>query len=100
MKITETKTEDFIQLSVEGRVDTTTSPELQQMILAAFQKGNYVILDFEKVDYVSSAGLRALLLGEKTAKSKGGRMVLRNVQRSVNEVFHMSGFSSILTIEP
>lgn len=99
MNITETRTEESIQLKIEGRVDTTTSPQLQNAILQAFQKGSKLILDFTEVEYVSSAGLRALLIGQKTANSKGGSMTLTNVPEAVMQVFQMSGFSGILTIE-
>ena len=80
-------------------MDTTTSPQLQQAILTAFQKGSKVVLDFEEVSYVSSAGLRALLIGQKTAMSKGGSMVMVHVCETVMSVLEMSGFSDILQIE-
>ncbi|MBR1441251.1 MAG: STAS domain-containing protein, partial [Lachnospiraceae bacterium] len=70
MTITEVKGEGTIQLNVEGQVDTVTAPELQQKILTSFQKSNDVVLDLGQVGYMSSAGLRALLLGQKTAQSK------------------------------
>jgi len=98
MQITETRDGDTIQLTVEGRVDTTTAPDLQKSILDAFQKGKHVIIDFSAVEYVSSAGLRALLLGQKTATSKGGSLKILNVCDAVKQVFDMSGFSKILTI--
>lgn len=99
MKISETRQADVVQLCVEGRVDTNTSPQLQKSILQAFQKGNKVVLDLEKVDYVSSSGLRALLIGQKTANSKGGSMKLVHVCSAVMKVFDMTGFSKMLTIE-
>lgn len=99
MTLKETRVEDRIQLSVEGRVDTTTSPQLQNAILQAFQKGSHLILDFQNVEYISSAGLRALLIGQKTANSKGGSMKILHVQELVLQVLEMSGFDSILTIE-
>ena len=88
-----------IRLMIEGRVDANTSPLLQQAILNAFQKKSHVVLDFLNVQYISSAGLRALLIGHKTAASKGGSMKLVNVSGMVMEVLDMSGFSSILQIE-
>lgn len=88
-----------IRLMVEGRVDTNTSPFLQQAILNAFQKNSNVVLDFLNVQYISSAGLRALLIGQKTAASKRGSMKLVNVSGMVQEVLDLSGFSSILQIE-
>lgn len=99
MNISETRSGDVIQIQIDGRVDTTTSPQLQNAILQAFQKGNKLVLDFSGVEYVSSAGLRALLIGQKTANSKGGSMTLVNVAEAVLQVFKMSGFSGILHIE-
>ncbi len=99
MTISETRNESTIKLAVEGRIDTNTSPELQRSILQAFQKGNEVIVDLAQVDYVSSAGLRALLIGQKTASSKGGSMKLTNVCEAVMKVFAMTGFAQMLTIE-
>ena len=99
MNISETRSGDVIQIKIDGRVDTTTSPQLQNAILQAFQKGSKLVLDFSDVEYVSSAGLRALLIGQKTANSKGGSMTLVNVVDAVLQVFKMSGFSGILHIE-
>ncbi len=99
MNIIETDCGTNIRLVVDGRVDTNTSPQLQQAILNAFQKKNDVVIDFLNVPAISSAGLRALLIGQKTAKSKGGSMKITNVCSVVLEVFKMSGFSSILTVE-
>lgn len=99
MTISETRKDSMVQLDIEGRIDTNTSPELQKRILQAFQKGSTVILNLEQVDYISSSGLRALLIGQKTASSKGGAMKLVHVRDSVKKVFTMTGFSKMLTIE-
>lgn len=99
MTISETRTEGVIQLDIEGRVDTNTSPQMQQSILQAFQKSQTLILNMEKVEYISSAGLRALLIGQKTANSKGGSMKLVHVCDAVMKVFQMTGFAGMLTIE-
>ena len=99
MNISETRSGDVIQIMIDGRVDTTTSPQLQNAILQALQKGSKLVLDFSGVEYVSSAGLRALLIGQKTANSKGGSMTLVHVADAVLQVFKMSGFSGILHIE-
>jgi anti-anti-sigma factor len=98
MTITETKGEDTIQLNVEGNVDTNTAPQLQMHILQGFQKSRNVVLEMSKCPYMSSAGLRALLIGQKTATSKGGTMKLVNVQPTVRDVFEVSGFATILTV--
>ena len=99
MTITENKQNDKIILEIEGRVDTTTAPELQNAILLSFQKMMNLVLDFTKVEYISSAGLRALLMGQKTAASKGGSMILTNVSDMVMEVLTMTGFDGILQIQ-
>lgn len=98
MTITKIQNGDALTLQVDGRVDTTTSPELQKAILEAFQTAAKVTLDLEKVVYVSSAGLRALLLGQKTAGSKGAAMELLHVAPTVKAVLDSVGFSKILTI--
>lgn len=99
MEIFEVRENDVITISVEGRVDTNTSPQLQDAILKGFQKVNQVVLNFEKCTYVSSAGLRALLIGQKTANSKKGMMKLINVPDILMSVLQMSGFINILVIE-
>ncbi|MBQ8946038.1 MAG: STAS domain-containing protein [Lachnospiraceae bacterium] len=98
MTVNEIRTEQSIQLDVEGKVDTVTAPELQNAILKAFQKSSNVILNINEVSYMSSAGLRALLLGQKTAQSKGGSFKVVNVQDTVMQVLNMSGFAKILNI--
>ena len=87
-----------VTLSIEGRVDTNTSPQLQSKILEAFRSAKDVVLDFQKFPYISSAGLRALLIGQKTAASKRASMVLINVSPGVMQVLETVGFADILTI--
>lgn len=99
MNIIVTDCESYIRLIVDGRVDTNTSPQLQQAILSAFQKSKDIVVDFLNVPYISSAGLRALLIGQKTATSKGGSMKVTNVSETVMNILEMSGFSKILKIE-
>lgn len=98
MQVKEMKSEGKITLEVEGRVDTNTSASLQQAVLLAFQKTQTVILDLQEVSYISSAGLRVLLIGHKTAASKGGIFEVHNLQETVAMVLQMSGFDKILTI--
>ncbi len=99
MTISEAREGEAMTLFIDGRVDTTTSPELQNRILLVFQKVGNLILDFSKCEYVSSAGLRALLIGQKTAKSKGGSMKLINVPEALMQILKVTGFDKILTIE-
>ena len=98
MTITKNQNGDTVTLLVDGRVDTNTSPELQKAILEAFQGAKKLTLDLEKVLYVSSAGLRAFLIGQKTAASKGASMELIHVAPAVKNVLDSVGFSKILTI--
>ncbi|MCR5388986.1 MAG: STAS domain-containing protein [Lachnospiraceae bacterium] len=98
MTIQETRDGAVIQLTLEGRIDTNNASELQQAILNAFQKGNKVILDMKDLSYISSAGLRALLIGQKTAASKGGVQKLVNVGELIMEILGTTGFTDILTI--
>lgn len=88
-----------LTLSLDGRLDTTTAPQLQEQLIPEFDKVKYIQLDFARLTYVSSAGLRVLLIGEKTAKAKDGKMILVNVSADIKEIFEMTGFSEILTIE-
>lgn len=99
MNIVTSDCKDHMRLIVDGRVDTVTSPQLQQAILNAFQLRNDVVVDFVNVPIISSAGLRALLIGQKTAESKGGTMKLVNVNESVFDVLKMTGFHKILMVE-
>lgn len=99
MNIIETRNDNVITLQIEGRIDTNTSAVFQNDILKSFQKVNNLILDFEKCVYASSAGLRALLIGQKTADSKKGTMKLINVPDVLMSVLEMTGFVNILNIE-
>lgn len=98
MTVTEIKTEEGIQLDASGHVDAVTAPELQQKILTALQQTPNVVLNIADVPYMSSAGLRALLLGQKTAQSKGGSFRVANVQDTVMQVLKMSGFDKVLSL--
>ena len=99
MNVTVTGCGTYTRIIVDGRIDTTSSPQFQQVILSTFQKDKYIVIDFLNVQYISSAGLRALLIGQKTATSKGGTMKLTNVGDTVKDILEMSGFDSILMIE-
>lgn len=100
MTIKKTHGNDATTILIEGRVDTITSPELQTVVLATMQEANKVFLDFAEVQYISSAGLRVLLIGQKTAAAKGTPLVLTHVSETVMAVLCTVGFDSILTIEP
>ena len=85
-------------ISLEGRLDTTSSPELEKALPDILNGTENLVFDLAKLDYISSAGLRVLLSVHKTMK-KQGEMVIRNSSDDVKEVFEVTGFSDILNIE-
>ncbi len=94
---TEKNGNEFIIL-IEGRLDTITAPELETIVRTSLEGIVSLILDFSKLEYISSAGLRVVLTAQKIM-NKHGKMVIRNVNSNVHEVFDITGFSDILTIE-
>ncbi len=98
MEIEQTKDGNTLTLKLLGRLDTTTAPLLEETMNNSLKDVEKLVLDFEKLEYVSSAGLRVLLNAQKTM-NKQGTMVLKNVCADVNEVLEITGFSDILTIE-
>ncbi len=85
-------------ISLEGRLDTMTSPELEAELQKSLAGADSLTMDFSKLDYISSAGLRVLLSAHKAMNAKGG-MKVTNVNEIVREVLEVTGFSDILTIE-
>ena len=85
-------------LALEGRLDTLTAPELEAEISAMFPTVQTLTLDMEKLDYISSAGLRVILKTQKALEKKAG-LKLIHVSDEVREVFEITGFSDFLTIE-
>ena len=98
MTINKTTKKDSIILAIEGRVDTTTAPQLDDMIKESAKTANSLVLDFEKVEYISSAGLRVLLTGHKAMANKYGLKII-NANEDIKEIFEVTGFSDILNIE-
>ncbi len=87
-----------VTLVLSGRLDTSTAPELEAEVKASVEGTENLIFDFEELDYISSAGLRVLLSALKMM-SKQGSMKITNVSESVKDIFEITGFSDILTIE-
>ncbi len=98
MKITKSMNGTALEVALEGRLDTTTAPELEQELKNSLDGATELTMDFSKLDYISSAGLRVLLSAHKTMRAKGG-MKVTNVNEIVKEVFDVTGFADILTIE-
>lgn len=86
-----------LTILLEGRLDTATSPALESEINQSLNGVTELVIDLEKLDYISSAGLRVLLAAQKIM-NKQGSMVVKNVNEVVAEVFEVTGFSDILTI--
>lgn len=98
MNITKTNEGAKLTLALEGRLDTTTAPQLEAEVKGALTGVTELALDFSRLEYLSSAGLRVILAAQKIM-NKQGRMVIRHVNETILEVFEVTGFSDILTIE-
>lgn len=101
MDINKIEKDGKMVFELNGRLDTNTYSKLEATLSEYIDGAENIgiILDFKGLKYVSSAGLRVLLLAQKKVNKKGGQMVLTNVIPSVTEVFDVTGFTGILTIE-
>lgn len=98
MTITKKQDGTNLEIALEGRLDTMTAPELEKELNASLDAADTLTLDFADLAYISSAGLRVLLSAHKAMSRKGGMKVV-NVNEIVKEVFDVTGFADILTIE-
>ncbi|MBQ6552933.1 MAG: STAS domain-containing protein [Clostridia bacterium] len=98
LNINKTSENGKARFALEGRLDTVTAPELEAALQESIAGVGELTLDLEKLEYVSSAGLRVLLSTQK-AMAKQGEMKLINVSEPIMEIFDITGFSEILTIE-
>lgn len=98
MNIVKEQNGNTLTIKLEGRLDTNTAPQLEEELKKSLDGVDELVLDFSKLDYISSAGLRVLLSAHKVMSGKGG-MKIRNVNEIVQEVFEVTGFTDILTIE-
>ena len=87
-----------LTVAIVGRLDTTTAPQLEAEFKQNISGVEKLVLDFSGLDYLSSAGLRVLLAAQKVM-NKQGEMIIRNVNETINEIFEVTGFIDILTIE-
>ena len=97
LNVTKTTENESVVLGLEGRLDTVSAPELEQIIKELLPGLSSLTLDFEKLDYISSAGLRVLLSAQKIM-NKQGSMTVKHVNATIMEIFEVTGFSDILTI--
>ena len=98
MNITKNLNGTTLEIALEGRLDTMTAPELEAELNKEMGSADSLVLDFSKLDYISSAGLRVLLSAHKAMCTKGG-MKVTHVNEIVQEVFEVTGFTDVLTIE-
>lgn len=87
-----------LEIILEGRLDTITAPTLEEELKQSLDGITELVFDFGKLEYISSAGLRVLLAAQKIM-NKQGSMIIKNVNDVINDVFEVTGFSDILTIE-
>ncbi|MBR0162487.1 MAG: STAS domain-containing protein [Oscillospiraceae bacterium] len=97
MTITKHLNGNKLTIALEGRLDTTTAPDLEAELKASLDSADSLIFDLDKLEYISSAGLRVLLSAQKIMSKKGG-MKVTHVNEIVQEVFEVTGFSDILDI--
>lgn len=98
MNIAKERNGNSMILTLEGRLDTTTAPQLEEVISKDLDGIESVTMDFKQLDYLSSAGLRVILAAQKKM-NKQGEMVIRHVNETIMEVFEVTGFSGILNIK-
>ena len=98
MKITKTQNGNSLYLALEGRLDTNTAPELEASIKGSIDGVEELTINMESLDYLSSAGLR-VLLGAQKIMNKQGSMRVTHVNDTIMEIFEVTGFADLLTIE-
>lgn len=99
MEITRESSGDTLVLSLKGRLDTITAPQLENELKTSLADVQNLVLDMSALDYLSSAGLRVILSAQKKMNAKKGKMVVRHCNEVIMDVFSMTGFLDILTIE-
>ncbi|MCK4678852.1 MAG: STAS domain-containing protein [Bacteroidales bacterium] len=99
MELKEQKKKDTIILEVKGRLDTTNYGELEKKLTELFDNNEKnILLNFHELDYVSSAGLRVLLLFLKRAKAENGSLAICDLKKNIEDIFKISGFNTLFEI--
>ena len=98
MTINHSKSGSTLSIALGGRMDTTTAPQLEAVLKDALEGVTELNFDFQSLEYISSAGLR-VLLGAQKIMNRQGSMTIRNVSAEIMEIFEITGFADILTIE-
>ena len=98
LKIEKTKEDGRLTVVLDGQLNAITAPQLDAELIDSLEKITELTLDFDKVDYISSAGLRSVLAAQKIMNAQGS-MKLTNVEETIREAFELTGFARFLTIE-
>lgn len=98
MTIEKIQNETELTIILNGRLDTTTAPALEGELKHSIGGVERLVFDFSALEYLSSAGLRVLLSAQKVM-NRQGEMIVKNVNETINEIFEVTGFSDVLTIE-
>lgn len=97
MNIITKKQDTELTIELEGRLDTTTAPQLLEELNHSLTQITSLIIDFKNLDYISSAGLRVILVAQQQMNDQG-KMIIKNVKENIMEIFELTGFVEILTI--
>lgn len=101
MSIEQERREDLLIVRPRGRLDSSSAPEMERLVTESLDAGvQRLVLDFTSLDYISSAGLRVVLVAGKKLRASKGKMVLVGLQDMVREVFEMSGFLALFAVAP
>jgi anti-anti-sigma factor len=99
MRIADARLDGVVTVAPDGRIDTTTAPDLERHLFALVTAGERrIVVDLSGVDYISSAGLRVMLLFARRVKDAGGRLALCAMGDPVRQVFHLAGFLPLFTV--
>ena len=98
MEISVQNRDRYICVTPVGRIDSITAPEFQKALSCVSENGSLYIVDFTSVPYISSAGLRLVIVAAKASSTANGKIIFCGMQSVVQEVFEMSGFSTIINI--
>ena len=99
MKTEILKTKNRLDVSIEGRLDAVTSPELEEKLMPALDGIKTLVFDLAKLSVISSAGLRVLLSALKVMDSSGGTLTIKNASEDVRKVFRLTGFLEVLNVQ-
>ena len=99
MEITMTKFKNKLTVELEGKLDANTAPELEEKLKPELKETGYLIIDMQKLKYISSAGLRVLVWAVQTLDEHGGTMTLKNVSDEIKKVFSLTGLISVFDIK-